>query len=208
MKEIEKMTYLVSTVNHMDEINWNEIDKAEISHFCWGDPQVIDCYGQLVYVKGYGLICHMAAKEEPEIKYLADADPVYQDCALEFFLQLGEEGYINCETNAAGARLQEFGKCNTGRKMIVSTEKNFACLAGIEGDYWSVTIQLPLETLRAYYPTLSEKNFDGGETFRGNFYKIHDTAVLETSHFGMWQEIDNDFPQFHIPAQFGTFIMA
>ncbi|MDD6236825.1 MAG: carbohydrate-binding family 9-like protein, partial [Clostridiales bacterium] len=40
---------------------------------------------------------------------------------------------------------------------------------------------------------------------RGNFYKCGDKT--KHPHFGMWNPINNEFPDFHLPQFFGRIIL-
>ena len=204
--EQDKKTYLVQRIKDREAIDWKRIPKARIEIYKWTDSDTFDAYAQVVYVEGYGLVCKMSCKEDnPYTQFYQDGQAVYLDSALECFLKLGDEGYMNIETNSAGARLQEFGKTRRDRISLFDlVPGGFPVTAGREGDYWTLLIELPLTGLMGLYPKIDDSSFKKRFTFSGNFYKTGTNPEAQTSHYGMWNNIQSESPNFHMPKYFGV----
>lgn len=204
-KQQVKEIYLIQKVHSREAIDWKSVSKAQIDIYKWNDSDTFDAYAQMVYVEGYGLICKMSCKEDnPYTQFYQDGQDVYLDSAMECFLKLGDEGYVNLETNSAGARIQQFGKNRENRVSIFDmVPGGFPVTAGREGHYWTLLIDLPLTSLKIVYPRINDSSFKKGFTFSGNFYKIGTNPETQTRHYGMWNDIQSKDPNFHMPEYFG-----
>ena len=203
--------YTVARYQSLDDIDFETVDKAQIAAYRWEDNGIeYEAYGRLVYVENYGFVCKMACREEnPWANYKNDGEDVYLDSALEFFGRFTEKGYVNCENNALGVRLQQFGTCRFDRESVwAKLPEGFDVTADREGEMWTVTVYLPLEKLRIFYGDIDNSTFKKGYTFTGNFYKTGLCPKTGESHYGMWHEIKSEKADFHLPDLFGTFVMG
>ena len=83
-----------------------------IENLLWGTKKIPETFGYLGYVPGEGFYLKMVCVEKDPLRtYIADQDPVYQDSAMEAFLQFESARereaspiYMNFEVNANGAR--------------------------------------------------------------------------------------------------------
>lgn len=203
--------YVVRRFDKREDVDFTDVDRAQISVYRWADNDIrYESYGQLVYVENYGFVCRMTCREEnPWANYKNDGEDVYLDSALEFFGRFTPAGYINCENNALGVRLQQFGTCRFDRVPVWGTlPEGFAVEALREGEWWTVIVELPLPKMQIYYKDIDNSTFRKGYTFTGNFYKTGLDPVSGESHFGMWHEIVNEVGDFHLPDKFGEFVMG
>ena len=203
--QTQTKTYQINTVEEKDSVSWDEVPKAGIDIYKWTDSDTFNAFAQMVYVKDYGLVCKMSCEEsDPYTRFYKDGEDVCKDSAMELFLKLGEEGYINLETNSAGARVQQFGKARENRTSVFDMiPEGFRVDAGREGEYWTLMIYLPVEELKLFYPDIDYSTFDKNYTFTGNFYKIGTNPDTGVRHYGMWNDVDSEEPNFHLPEYFG-----
>lgn len=192
------------------DVNWNEIDRADIATYGWNSAAEYKACARVVFVAGYGFLVKLSCEQEnPFWRFNANDDPVYQDDAMEVFLSFTPAGYLNCETNSIGARLQYFGADRNNRYSVFSKlPEGFPVEAGREGKEWTLLVRLPVAGLKLFFTDLTEEMLVPGYRFTGNFYKIMEAEKLEDSHFGMWKEIIAPESDFHRPEQFGTLIMG
>lgn len=202
--------YEVSIFDSESEVDWDKVKNANIETYKWVDSDKFNSFGKLVYVKDYGFICILYCEEEnPYVEYHNDGDPVYKDSAMEFFVSLGSElGYINLETNSVGARLQQYSLSLTQRESVFNViSDGISVQAGRENKFWTLTIRLTLEDIKAMYPNFDASVFKTGYEFSGNFYKIGTNPTTGLRHYGMWKEVGGTSPNFHQPNDFGKFIL-
>lgn len=203
--------YSVARFESLRAVDFSAVDKAQIAAYRWEDNGIeYEAYGQLAYAEGYGFVCKMACREEkPWANYKNDGEDVYLDSALEFFGKFTDKGYVNCENNSLGVRLQQFGSCRFDREAVWDKlPEGFRAEAGREGEMWTVTVYLPIEKLKVFYGDIDNSTFKKGYRFKGNFYKTGLCPESGESHYGMWHEIKNGKADFHLPEQFGTFVMG
>ncbi len=190
-------------------MNWSSVPVAEVSHFRWYEGYAPRTTAQMVYIEGYGFVLRMTCYEtEPLATYRTYMDPVYKDSCMEFFADyLGDGRYINLEMNANGALLSCVGADRHERTPVAELTGGdiFPVAARRTDDRWFVTAHIPLELLTAILgvPTIAVKP---GFTFRGNFYKCGDDT--EFVHYGMWDPVGTEKPDFHCPAYFGTLVVS
>lgn len=142
-------------------------------------------------------------------------DPVCRDSCQEFFFQPCPEEdsrYFNFELNPWGTYLLGIGnnrydlvyideKISCGQFSIISTIEKI--IVNNETKYsWSVEFSIPFSFITKFF-----KNFRPypGKVIRANFYKCGDDTIHP--HFGCWNKVVNDTPDFHRPECFGTLIM-
>lgn len=202
--------YTVARFASEAAVNWDAVDRAAIAVYGWNSAASYNAYARMVYVTGYGFLVKLNCEQEnPVRRFTENDDPVYQDDAMEVFLAFSPAGYINCETNSLGARLQAFGPNRDERYSVFSKfPEGFPIEAGREGKEWTLLLRLPIADLRRFFTDLTEEALVPGYRFTGNFYKIREADKREDSHFGMWKEIVWPVDDFHRPEQFGTLIMG
>lgn len=199
-------TYRIKTLPGRENIRWEEIEKAEISNYGWVKSKHYDSFAKLVYIKDSGFICKMfCAEREPYAACTKDGGEVWKDSAMEFFFSFEDGKYINLETNSTGARVQEFStyprQC---LKVFDKIPEGFKVTASREGVYWTLEIELPLEKLQVFFPSVDADKLIPGYEFTGNFYKV---GVTKEEHYAMWNEVKTETPDFHRPDYFGKLVI-
>ena len=207
------MVYKIKTVDNINAIDWNSVEKAHIDKYKWLEESVrFDAYAQLVYVKDWGFICKMYCNDSaPYAVYDKFYDPVYLDSCMEFFVSFDNKNYINVESNCKPAILVQYGPVRDGRQCatdFLPIDEMFKVESVVDENGWTLTIELPLDKLTAFYKdAINKETFKKGYSFRGNFYKTGDLPVANGEHYGMWNEVISDTPNFHLPEFFGEFII-
>ena len=192
---------------------WSTIPALTINHYLWLDNgykphvEVKLCYGpQSLYV-------HFDVFEAKiRVRFTQFQDPVYKDSCVEMFIDPFPEkrlGYINVETNAAGAALVAIGLERSRRTPIPQADLDgFEIISSVKGpisgyhgaEFWTLAYKLPLSLFAKYY----EAKIRSGQAARANFYKCGDET--ETPHFGAWSPVRMPQPDFHRPEYFGRLI--
>ncbi len=187
-------------------IDWAMVPAAEVSHYRWYTDYAPAVSARLVYVADFGFILRMeCAESNPKAVYHNYMDPVYTDSCMEFFADwTGDGRYINMEMNANGALLSCIGADRHARTPVKDICGSiFPVVAEIKDTSWSVTAQISLSLLSAILGQSVEVT--SGYTFRANFYKCGDeTAAV---HYGMWNPVMTEKPDFHRPEYFGTLVV-
>jgi hypothetical protein len=192
---------------------WSTIPALTINHYLWLDNgyrphvEVRLCYSpQNLYV-------HFDVFEaKVRVRYTQFQDPVYKDSCVEMFIDPFPEkrlGYINVETNAAGAALMAIGPGRSRRTPIPQADLGeFEIVSSVKGpisgyhgaEFWTLAYKLPLALFEKHYGS----KIMPGHVARANFYKCGDET--ETPHFGAWSPVRTPQPDFHRPEFFGRLV--
>ena len=194
-------------------IDWSMLPVARIDTYQWLDGYTPEAMAQLAYIEDLGFVLRMSCAEaDPLCRYLAYNDPVYTDSCLEFFADYTGDGrYVNLEMNAHGTLLSCVGAGRGNRTPIkeLCGGDIFPVTAHIDPKVWSVTATIPLSMLASIYGvTVNDlaARLTAGYTFRGNFYKCgEDTPVV---HYGMWNPVGTEKPDYHRPEYFGELVLG
>ena len=189
-----------------DEINFSDVEKAQINCYKWTEGYYPKAYAQLIFVKDKGFALRMTAFESnPKAIYKNYNDPVYKDSCLEFFVRFNENKpeYMNFEMNSNGAFLSGIRRTRHDKTPIDKLAPLPKVVASKKADSWSVDAFFDLDFIEKLF---SKRDFREGDTFKGNFYKCGDET--EIPHYGMWSPVENESPDFHRPEFFGTFILT
>lgn len=153
-----------------------------------------------------GLSVLLCAKEaEISVKAHEFNGAVYQDSCLECFLQpfLDDPRYINFEVNAGGVALIGFGAQRKGRIRLPEMPGNMNIRASKhEGEWWAVAYVVPCALIAELFGGRTPRP---GDEMRGNFYKCDESIH---PHFGSWNPIASEKPDFHRPECFGLLKLA
>ena len=199
-----KASYTVKTFAKKEDIDFSAIPHANIDNFKWVSGYEPVAYGQLAYVQGDAFYLRVAAKEAaPLARYTGKSVPVCTDSALEFFVSFDNTSlrYLNIETNANGAVLAELGDSRHGRRDVSDL---FDATAAREGDEWCVYSKVTVEQIEELFG-ISRDILKSGYSFRANFYKCGDQTDIP--HYGMWNEVATETPDYHRPEHFGDLII-
>lgn len=200
-------TYYIESVSSYSQIDWEKIKKAPVDTYLWlTNGYKPETYAQLVFVKDYGFVAKMtSAESNPRAVCQHTDDLVCFDSCLEFFAQFvnGDDRYVNIEMNPNGVTLSAIGSDRYDRKSVYGlTGSIWEVISEKTPTTWSVTAKIPMEKLCNLYHANSTC-FVPGYRFRGNFYKCGDSC--EIPHYGMWNPVELDSPDFHCPTFFGQF---
>lgn len=194
------------TFIYNEKPQWSDVPTADIDCFQWEDGRNYRprSAAKMCFVRNEGIYV-LLMSEEDEIKavYTKTDEPVYKDSCLEVFLKLGEEGYINIETNANGVYLSGFGKNRNNRPRLKELTDKIPLITPVrEGKMWGNEIFVSNELLRDIYPSLGGVH---SGTFSGNFYKCGDET--HTPHYGSFSPMGALPPGFHNPDLFAQIIV-
>ncbi len=193
------------TVVRQKELDFSKVQPAYINNYVWGGAYRPAAFAKLVLVEDKGFALQMTCYEKaPKAVYSNYNDPVWLDSCLEFFASFNNESklYINLEMNSAGAFLM-------GLRESRESKRDSAEIADIpktnvikNGGTWQVEYFLSFEVLDKLF---GKVDYVSGYTFKGNFYKCGDET--DYPHFGMWNPVGTEKPDFHRPEFFGELVI-
>lgn len=189
----------------LDEIDWAKVPAVAVDEYVWGGEYRPEAKAQLAYIKDKGLAVKMTCREsDPKAVHYNFYEEVWLDSCMEFFFGFRFLGdYINCEMNSLGVSLIGVGNGRDDRRRIdeitdipnVSAEKT--------ANEWSVQAFFTVDELKAVFG--DDLKLEKGTEFYGNFFKVGEET--HTPHYGMWNPIVWEHPDFHRPECFGKFII-
>ena len=195
-----KTQYTVKCFSSAKEIDFNKVPRAELSNFKWLSGYEPEAYGQLVLVPGDAFYVKMAAQEaNPLARHKGKNVPACLDSALEFFVSFDNTSlkYLNIETNANAAVLAQIGM-KRGERDDVSDMFDAEMIR--EGDFWCIYTKVTMDQITELFG-ISADVFKSGYKFCANFYKCGDET--DAPHYGMWNPVETEIPDYHRPEHFG-----
>ena len=161
----------------------------------------------LVLVRGRGFLARLTSFET-ELRCVCREEDgeVYRDSCMELFINFAPEkgaDYLNLEINPLGTLHAKLGPGRAGRFSLPQQLERPRVRCAVLPDRWSAEIFLPLPTVRALF---DRGDFVPGEVLRGNFYKCGDDTAQP--HYGMWNPVLTDEPDFHRPEYFGELVLV
>ena len=191
-----------------DTVDWNAIPAASIDNYFWLEGHTPATTAKLVFVEGFGFLLRMTCAETaPKAVYTNYNEPVYTDSCMEFFCDwLGDGRYVNMEMNANGTLLSCIGPDRHARTPVadLSGGEIFPVEGVVCDGHWQVTAEIPTALLCKILG-VNTIPFGKGYTFRGNFYKCGDETPIP--HYGMWNPVGTEKPDFHRPEYFGALVI-
>ncbi|MBE7064123.1 MAG: hypothetical protein IJN25_04690 [Clostridia bacterium] len=186
-------------------LDWDQVPKAEIDAYRWMDngyaPRVRAalCYNRdAIYIKFWAY--------ETEIRgtHKTHNEQVCEDSCVEFFFHPNSDpNFFNIETNVLGTQLIGFGPERNGRTRVEVEDDVMQIIPsvkdaeGYDNTFWTVEYRVPFSFLKRFYGDLDIVK-DG---LRANLCKCGDLTRYE--HYGMWNEIEIEEPDYHRPDWFG-----
>lgn len=196
------------------EINWDKVSALHIENYPWyetgkkQDTQVkVVIHVNAVKLKVYCEDMH-SYSETTELN-----GDVYLDSCFEFFVspqnKLGS-AYFNFEINCCGvlhlgyksSEVENSRLCTkeeADRITIIPSIKTKTKAETSEDKSWELTIEIPLslmEDISGEKITL--------DTWYGNFYRCGGKTEPQ---YATWNTIEWEFPNFHLPKQFGKLVI-
>lgn len=157
-----------------------------------------------------GLCVELFAQEAAPRREITEQNgPVCLDSCLEFFFNADprhSKDYLNFEINPIGTLHLAVGPERKGRTRLFA--ENYQTLFRIKPQIhneqsWQVRYFIPYTFLKEHYPQFDPQ---AGQTMAGNFYKCGDKTPHP--HYGCWNEIVWDHPDFHRPEFFAPLVFA
>ena len=177
--------------------------RLDVDIFRWEENGYRPETAAYVSRNGEGLHVRMVSFEkETRVRTCMDNGPVWCDSCMEMFLMPfpDDERYINIEINPAGAMVMDLHRTRREKEELVFRyRKNLGLAVFSEAGSWSAEFKVPFRMLREIFGSSYEHGC--GSVLYANFYKCGDET--QTPHFGMWNEIESDRPDFHRPEYFG-----
>ena len=186
---IAKKSHSVCELN--DEI-WKEIPKLHVDCFPWDvSGYKPNTFVQVVKTK-LGLVLRFETDEYPiRARYHKTNSDVYCDSCMEFFFQPhSEKNYMNLEFNAFGTVY--VGVCGEAENVDVT---ELETITEIDETGWRLMFSLPFSFVKRFFENIEFP-------WMVNFYKCGDETVHP--HFGCWNPVVDEEPNFHLPEFFGT----
>ncbi len=198
-----KKEYIVKKYENKEAVDASKLIKGEICEYAWGGEYRPNAYFKLACTND-GLLLFLRCREkEPRSECDGYMSPVYTDSCLEFFACYGDGGYVNIECNSKGACLVAYGESRANRIPLLELVGELPRITPVkESDEWGVDVFIPYDILKKIYKSFEPHS---GYTFRGNAYKCGDKC--EIPHYGTWNRILSEKPDFHRPECFGKFII-
>ncbi|MDD4772404.1 MAG: carbohydrate-binding family 9-like protein [Eubacteriales bacterium] len=185
-----------------DEVDFTDAPKAYIDIYRWGTDYTPKAYAQAVFKEGDGFYIRMECEEtDPRAVNTNYNDPIYEDSCLEFFViympHLSGK-YINTEMNANGAYLCYFCDSMADNVTIDTVTNSMPVVTSFKTKTsWGVNLYVPLGLIEDAY---GSADISKGSKILANFYKCGDKTAV--SHYGSWNEVINENPNFHLPEYF------
>ena len=133
-------------------------------------------------------------------------EPVHLDSCVEWFVNFAPEicdRYFNFEINANGVLNAHFRKGRHDKlPLTVGDAEALNIKAQVFDDFCNVYYTVTFDFIKKFIPTYE---FKQGMKLKSNVFKCGEAVVKP--HFGMWQEIKREKPDFHQPDDFGTMII-
>ncbi len=202
------------SIENVDNV-WEDIEPIAVSIFPWDDngyrPK---SEARVFYTSTHIYIRFMAYEDEIVATYTNMNEPVYKDSCVEFFINPTpntDDRYLNFEMNPYGTLNLGIGADRYDRKAInswylpifnIKSSITPETIGEYGGEFWWVEYSIPLDFLRELYKDIE---FKSGVHMKGNFYKCGDDTKY--SHFGCWNEVVWEEPDFHRPECFGDLIL-
>ncbi|GKX31564.1 hypothetical protein SH1V18_40440 [Vallitalea longa] len=197
-------------------INWDNIEGLTIDNYPWYEKGLKQTthvktliHENYIKIKAYCEDIHSYSKET---KLNGD---VYLDSCFEFFVTPEDNlggGYFNIEINCCGVLHMSYKDeegnrvfCNekqANRINITSSIQTETKNEAEDDRYWELLIAIPIEVLEE----MSGKRIQyENETWYGNFYRCGGKTEPQ---YATWNNIEFEYPNFHLPKQFGKLVTS
>ncbi len=181
------------------EEDWAAANIAEMNQNHWTEFAFkFNSFAKMLYDDD-AIYVRMESDEMPVVaKYTERNSPVCTDSCMEFFFSpdINKDFYMNFEVNALGAFLIGAGK-KGDRIRCMDDEKLFDIKPCLCEKGWKVSFKLPFDFIKKYAGDCTAQ-------MKGNFYKCGSNTGHR--HYGMWNVIETENPDFHRPEYFGDLI--
>lgn len=195
------MRYRVARTDIIDpEINSSEWERAETGYIGvnrWKEysPAPITSFKMLRGKEGVSLLFD-SEERALRCEISEENGAVYTDSCLEFFFKpdIHDPRYLNFELNPKGVLHLAIGEGRRGRTLLDTDRSIFNIVSDARDGDWRLKIYIPDSFILGLYDKISS-------VCKGNFYKCGDKT--DHVHFGAWNEVETEKPDFHVPDFFG-----
>lgn len=183
----------------IDSPIWGEANKGTIANYPWNKPEdtVQTNFYMLQDENGIGMKFH-SNEESPIGKSNGMNTEVYLDSCVEIFLNASPkttDKYLNFELSVTGFMLFGIGSDRFDRELqYIDFDQLHIDTRILENGGWEAKFYIPNTLLKNYYPEISA-------SWTGNFQKL--CELCEAPHWGCWNLIGTEKPDFHRPEYFG-----
>lgn len=198
-----------------DTVAWQALPRLAIDRYLWlGNGYEPEVEARAGYSDAFLYVRFAVREARVRVRHTELQAPVYKDSCVEMFIDPFPDkglGYLNFETNAAGALLLGFGPGRHGRRRVRPDElEGFRIRGSVPGAWdgpvatgaWSVAYRVPQGLFRGLYGDVLRPGIAG----RANFYKCGDET--EVPHYGAWSPPSTAVPDFHRPESFGRLVFT
>lgn len=188
---------------------WSSAQIAKIDCFPWNKNNYMpETEARLLYSDTHLHVFFKAFEKQIQAEHLNMNDPVSRDSCVEFFINPDPESdtrYLNFEVNVIGTLLLGIGDNRHNRYKMqdipsdlfnIRTSVTKESLATYNNNYWFVKYSIPFSFIKKSYGDIE---FKPGKKMKANFYKCGG----QYRHFGCWNPITWQRPDFHRPEFFG-----
>lgn len=199
----------------ISETVWEKVDKVLVDCYPWDQNGYMPKTEARVVCTEIGFHVLMTSYENNIMGTWENFnDPVCRDSCMEFFVMPDPENdrrYINFELNPLGTLHLGIGKNRHERAKIVDVIPGLfkidhsvtkESVRDFSGPSWSVKYFIPFSFINSFFGNLDYKS---GMTMAGNFYKCAEDTGFP--HFGCWNPVRSNIPDFHRPECFGSLIL-
>ncbi len=177
-----------------------------IDEYQWLGEAPIRASARVCYDES-GLYARLEAEEQNILaRFKGTYDMVCLDSCLELFLRPVEDDirYFNFEFNPNGAMYLGFGhdRFDSVRQIVQNPKQLFRVAPFEHNGGWGIEFFIPVSFLQLYFPGYL---FKSGNIILGNFYKCGDET--NRPHYISWNKVQSETPDFHLPEQFGKWIL-
>lgn len=188
---------------YMKESKWIDIDI-----YPWGGDYRPKTLAK-IYRDDAGINIRMRSYEnEIRAEMTERNSEIYTDSCMEFFFNATPEdtaAYMNFEVNPKGIMYIGFSPTGhrNGTGPIPAPENDyFSMEADIKESYWEISYRVPYEFIKKHFASF---DINKAKYIKANFYKCGD--MTKYPHYAVWNMIENDIPNYHLPQFFGKIII-
>lgn len=194
-------------IKMLDNLDWNKVDELRIDKFCWDYDFKPLSKAKICMVKNKGIYVKMWSYEDnPKSVHSKNDEMVCEDSCLEFFFNAVPEKsdiYINFEVNHLGTMLAMYGSFRGDRKFLSELNVEYPQVTAFSGSdslgaFWGIEYLISFDLINTVY---NETEYTDKHIIKAGLYKCGDETGR--THYGSWQVIHTEQPDFHRPEFFG-----
>lgn len=185
------------------------LGKVCIDEFPWEDNMHPTVEAVMAYDEENIYVYMEAQEKHIRAVEIEHNGPIYTDSCMEVYLRPCRESsmYFNIEINPIGTAYLSVGDKRSDRLLIdedaiKEMQIKTAICRNENGMYcWSITYRIPYKLIKKYIGDFDEKE---SLEMEGNFYKCGNK--LPSAHWGCWNLVSWEKPDFHRPEYFGKIV--